>query len=319
MLLVAIVNYRTPQLTIDCLGSIADEVRALGAKAVVVDNASGDDSVGRLNAALRERQWGDWLSLLPLEANAGFSAGNNAAIRAALAAPGAPELILLLNPDTVVRPGAIQALVEFLQRHPQAGIVGSRLEDPDGTPQRSAFRFPSLSGEFDAAFRLGIVSKLIAGSVLAPPVSPIACQTDWVAGASMLVRREVFADVGLLDENYFLYYEEVDFCHRALRRGWQCWYEPASRVVHLVGQASGVTNSSVAPTRRRPAYWFESRRRYLLKHHSRLYVLSIDAAWVAGYAAWWLRAKLTRKPVVDPPRFWRDYLGHSAWRRGFSL
>ncbi len=168
--------------------------------------------------------------------------------------------------------------------------MGSRLEDPDTTPQRSAFRLPTLLGELDAGLKLGLVSKVLSGSVLAPPVSDVPCQEGWVAGASMLVRREVFDAIGLLDDKFFLYYEEVDFCLRARRAGWQCWYEPASRVVHLVGQASGVTNANVARTRRRPAYWFDSRRRYLLKHHSAPYVLLTDAAWLFAYGAWWVRA-----------------------------
>jgi GT2 family glycosyltransferase len=319
MLSIVIVNYRTPQLTIDCLQSLVAEVRSLGARVFVVDNASGDDSVTRLQAALAEHGWGDWAQLMPLASNHGYAHGNNAAIRAALAGPNPPEFVLLLNPDTIVRPGAIRTLVDFLNRHPQAGIVGSRLEDPDATPQRSAFRFPTLLGELDAGLKLGVVSKLLADRILAPPVSDVRCPAEWVAGASMLVRRSVFDAIGLLDEEFFLYYEEVDFCLRAARCGWQCWYEPASRVVHLVGQASGVTNRDMARTRRRPSYWFDSRRRYLLKHHSPLYVLLVDSAWMLGYAAWWLRAKLTRKPMLDPPWLWFDFLRHSIFVRGFAV
>ena len=135
------------------------------------------------------------------------------------------------------------ALVEFMNDHPKVGIAGSRLENPNGTPQCSAFRFHSVLSELEGGLRLGIVSRLLRNRVVAPPVSDEQHETDWVAGASMIVRHGVFADIGLMDEGYFLYFEEVDFCLRAHRAGWHCWYVPASRVVHLVGQSSGVTGA----------------------------------------------------------------------------
>jgi GT2 family glycosyltransferase len=104
-----------------------------------------------------------------------------------------------------------------MKAHPEVGIAGSRLEDLDGTPQHSAFRFPSVLSELDGGLRLGVVSKLLSKWLVAPPISEVACPTEWVAGASMIVRREVFESVGLMDEKYFLYYEEMDFCLAAHR------------------------------------------------------------------------------------------------------
>src|SRR5262249_8484299 len=158
----------------------------------------------------------------------------------------------------------------FMKAHPEVGIAGSRLEDPDGTPQRCAFRFPSAASELEEGIRIGFVSRLLQHSVVAPPVRNEAHETDWVAGASMIVRRGVFDEIGLMDDEYFLYFEEVDFCLRARRGGWTCWYVPASRVVHLVGQASGVTDVK-RPMKRRPRYWFESRSRYFRRNHGRAY------------------------------------------------
>src|SRR4051812_41551380 len=139
--LIVIVNYRSADLAVDCLRSLAPEVRALGgpaaARVVVTDNASGDDSVPRLTAAVRDNGWGDWATVRPLARNGGFAYGNNEAIRPALAAANPadkPEYVLLLNPDTRVRPGAVRALLDFMDADPQAGLAGSRLEDPDGTP-----------------------------------------------------------------------------------------------------------------------------------------------------------------------------------------
>ena len=315
-LLVVIVNYRTPGLTIDCLHSLVSEVRELPlTRVVITDNASGDDSVEKIQTAIENEGWGDWASLQPLERNGGFAYGNNAAIRPALESPNPPPYILLLNPDTIVRPGALQALVDFMDEHPDVGIAGSRLEDPDGTPQRSSFRFHSIFSELEFGLRLGIVSKLLSNWIVAPPVSDETYQTDWVAGASMIVRREVFEEAGLMDEDYFMYYEEMDFCLQAKRAGWSCWYVPKSHIVHLVGQASGVTDTK-RPPKRLPQYWFDSRERYFLKNHGWLYTAGADAALIVGFGLWRLRRVIQSKPDSDPPNFLSDLLQNSVFLKG---
>ncbi len=305
---IIIVNYRTPELVIACLRSLAGEVATVGdCRVLVVENGSMDDSAARIGSAIRAENWGGWVELLPLPNNLGFAGGNNAALRLLLPSLRPTDYVLLLNPDTVIRPGAVRALVEFLEQHPGVGIAGSRLEDPDGTPQRSAFRFFSVASEFEGGIRLGLVSRLLRQRLVAPPVRDQAHPTDWVAGASMLVRRAVFADIGLLDEGFFLYYEEVDFCRRARRAGWSCWYVPQSRVVHLVGQSSGVTCAN-RPAKPLPRYWFDSRRRYFLKNHGRLYLGLADVGWLAGYLLWQCRRVLQRKPSNDPPGLLWDFI-----------
>src|SRR5262249_20160029 len=117
----------------------------------------------------------------------------------------------------------------------------------------------------------------------------------------------VFDAIGLMDDAYFLYFEEVDFCLRARRAGWPCWYVPTSRVVHLVGQSSGVTDTK-RPARRVPRYWVESRRRYFQKNHGRVYALFADLAWALGFSLWRLRLWVQRKPDNDPPSFLWDFI-----------
>ncbi|MDV3000812.1 MAG: hypothetical protein N5P05_002418 [Chroococcopsis gigantea SAG 12.99] len=313
-LLIVILNYKTAQLTIDCLESLVDEVKALpSSEVVVVDNASGDGSGEKIAAAIEQNQWQDWAKLIVSPDNGGYAAGNNIAIRPALAKPNPPDYILLLNPDTVVRPSAIEALVNFMNEHPGAGIAGSRLEDPDGTAQHSAFRFLNLGGELEGSLRLGLASKLLARYKIAPEISDSACQTDWVAGASMIIRRAVFDKIGLLDEEYFMYYEELDFCLQAHRAGWECWYVPASRVVHLVGQSSGVTLTKEQP-KRRPLYWFDSRRRFYLKNHGKFYLWMANLVWAVGFFLWRVRRNIQRKPDLDPPYLLSDFIKYALGR-----
>ena len=321
--LVVIVNYRTPGLTVDCLRSLEPEVKAAAAafgpaRVVVTDNDSGDGSADRIDFAIAQNGWSSWAAVRRLPTNGGFAYGNNEAIRPALDGDDPPRFVWLLNPDTVVRPGALAKLVEFMQERPEVGLAGSRLEDPDGTPQISAFRFPSVASELDTGLRLGVVTRLLRGKTLAYPVPQAAEPADWVAGASVLVRRAAFEQVGLMDEKFFMYFEEVDFCRRANRAGWPCWYVPASRVVHLVGQASGVT-SKATRTKRRPPYWFESRRQYALKHFGRLGSLAADGLHLAGHALWRIRRVLQRKPDADPAHFLGDLARHSVYRTGFRV
>jgi GT2 family glycosyltransferase len=310
-----IVNFKTTELAVECLHSIAPEVSVLpSARVVVVDNGSGDGSVERIRRALQDQRWTEWASVLALESNEGFAAGNNAAIRPLLEATDRhqhPEYVFLLNPDTRVRPGALAALVEFMDSHPAAGIGGSRLESPDGSPQHSSHRFHTLWSEAEAGMRLGILSRLLRRILVSPPLQSFDHATDWVCGAAMVVRRRVFDEIGLLDPGYFLYYEEVDFCLRARKAGWECWYVPESRVVHLEGQSTGITGASHVPQVRRPRYWFASRRRYFEKHHGLAYALLADVLWAMGFALWRVRRVLQGKPDNDPPHMLVDFLRFS--------
>jgi GT2 family glycosyltransferase len=282
-----------------------------------VDNASGDDSVPLLRDAVARLGIGDRVRILPLDRNGGFAAGNNAAIREALSLPDPPEYLYLLNPDTRVHPGAAAALIAFLDSRPQAGVVGSALEGPDGGWQCAAFRFPSVISEIENSLNLAPLSRLLDRWRVASPRIPAREPTDWVSGASMMIRRSVFEAVSLLDDGFFLYFEELDFCRRVRDAGFEVWHEPAGRVIHLEGQSSGVTADQ--GTRRRPAYWFESRRRYWLKHHNHLCAALADAARICGTAV--ARILLTARGRSQglPRQFVRDLVRHSVFVRGFQL
>ncbi len=307
-----IVNYRTPDLVIDCLASL-ETARAdcPGLAVAVADNASGDGSARQIAEVIGRNGWGEWVRLMEMPENGGFAYGNNAIIRDHIGRNPAPDYFWLLNSDTVVRPGALPALLDFMERHPQAGMAGSRLEFPDGSPQHSAFAFHSIAGEFEGSVHTGLVTKLLGRWKVAPDISSAERQYDWLSGASMLIRTDVLKQTGLFDEGYFLYYEETDFCLRARRQGWQCWYVPSSRVVHLVGKSTSVTGQSNL-TRRRAPYWFESRRRYFVKHYGRFYATLADLSLAAGTLLWMARTGLERRPSSCPDKFLHDLVRHSA-------
>lgn len=317
-LLVVIVNYRITDLTIDCLRSVAAEITSVpGTKVAVCENGTGGDAAQRIQDAITQNGWDAWCTLTVLERNLGFTGGNNVILRPALQSEASPGYVLLLNADTIVRPGAFSQLVAFMERNPHVGIAGSRLEDPDGTPQCSAFRFHSPLSEFAAVLSVGAVSRLLRSWVVADVMPDNNARIDWVAGASMIIRPEVFRDIGLLDEGYFTYFDDVDFCFNASKSGWETWYVPASHVVHLVGRATGVTGTTNV-RKRQPSYVFDARRRYFLKNHTPLYAAMADVGLICGILLRRLRTLLGKADTM-PANFLGDTIKHSVFVAGFKL
>jgi hypothetical protein len=313
--LILILNYRTPALTLACLDSLTDTLaRFPAARVVLIDNASGDDSLAQFRAARNMHAFCARIELLALPNNVGFAAGNHAALRPALASPEPPAFVWLLNSDTLVHAHALDALLTCMETHPRAGIVGSRLQDQAGMPHRSAFRFPTIVSEWEMTMRWSVMTRLCARWMTAPPPPPEETRTDWVPGASMLIRRAVLEQIGLFDEKFFLYYEDVDFCLRAHKAGWETWYAPASRVQHFSGASSKLHAAPRARTRM-PRYWFDARRYFFLKHHGWLYTLGADAAWLLGTGLRRVRSLLERQADDDRSREWRDFLVYWMMRQ----
>jgi N-acetylglucosaminyl-diphospho-decaprenol L-rhamnosyltransferase len=310
--LIIIVNYRTASLVADCLSSLEPEIADLpSGRVIVVDGGSNDASAESIARVIFERGYGSWAQLLALEENRGFAAANNAALRGELRGPARPDFVYLLNPDTVIRSGAVRALVSFMRAHPEAGIAGSRNENPDGTPRQTAFRFPSALGEFESEAGFSVVTRFLSRAQIALPVQDTPHRADWVCGAAMMVRSTVFERIGLLDEQFFLYYEETDLALRAARAGFETWYVPASRIVHYCGQSSGITGSRADATRV-PRYWYASRKHYFEKHHGPTYGWLADAAWLTGSITRRCRRALLQRPAHAPPHQLRDFVRFSA-------
>ncbi len=222
-----VVSFNSAGYLPDCLRSLRSEGVA---DVVVVDNASADGSVEAVRRADPEAR------IVETGANLGFGSAANRGVATTISA-----YVLILNPDTVVEPGTVKALSEALDRDAGLGVVGPRMENPDGTLYPSVRRFPDLTVAAGHAF-LGLVWPANPYTrryrmLDADPDRP-AADIDWVSGACFLVRRAAFDVVGGFDEAYFMYVEDVDLCWRMALAGWRVGYEPGGRVVHALGGSS---------------------------------------------------------------------------------
>ncbi len=309
---VIIVNYRTPVLAIKCVRAL-DAARTAfpGLRVVLVDGGSGDGSVEQIAAGVADL---DWVTLLPLAVNGGFAFANNQAIAALERSGPLPDAIALINPDARVRPGALEALAALLEREPRAGAVGALLIHEDDSAQSSAFRFPSIRGEFCRGARTHLLERLL----LMPPTSidsDIASEVPWVTGAAVMLRTAALQGSGLFDEGFFLYFEETDLMRRLRRHGWSIWHEPLARVVHDGGAATNIRDpaSGMPHARPMPRYWYESRRRYFALARGRGYAVLAGVAWLAGHACWRVRQLLMPRPESGPLRSASDLIDHGMW------
>jgi GT2 family glycosyltransferase len=262
---VIIINYRTPALVSACLQSLQPERNTLpDLKAMVVDNGSQDNSVKRIAEEISVRGWDNWVCLLSIIENHGFSYGSNFAIKTLLQADAPPDFILLLNPDAFIEPDAVRLLAEQLQKSSVYGVAGSRVERKDDAFVMSALHFPSPVSEllnYGSKFRL--INKYFHKYLVCPPEPDNPCECEWVSGACFMFKREVWESIGGFDEGFFLYFEDIDFCRRAYDKGWRIWYVPDSRVTHL----EGVSTKTSFRKFRRPMFWHRSRRRYFLRYY----------------------------------------------------
>jgi hypothetical protein len=303
-----IVNYRTPELAVKAADALSRQMlRHPGSRVSVIDNCSPDDSARRIPELLAAVPHRDLIDFLPSPVNGGFGAGNNIGVRHALAQEGdPPDVFYFLNPDAMPDPGVLDTLVSYLEAHPEAGIVGTALRDADGHPMSSGFRFPTVGGEFELGMGTRVASRLLSAFSIVHKPEGTPVEVDWVSGASCAIRREVFRRVGLFDEGFFLYFEETDLCRRAKQAGFQVHHLASVQVAHDEGTATGITVG------RRPRYWFESRWRYLRKHHGPAYALGSTLASVSAHALGEAKEQLVRQKKRIPPRFLGDMLVETA-------
>ena len=318
-LAIATINYRTPELTISCINSVLDDQESLPEfRIYVVDNDSPDDSVNLISDYIDANDLSNKIELIQSEINGGFAYGNNIVMRKILQNKINPKYLWVLNPDTLVRPGAGKYLIDFLQANPNAAVAGSALENERQERQTSAFRFPSPSSELISHLRIGAVDRLFPDKLVPIKTADQNLKVDWVSGASFIIGVECLRSIGLMDEVFFLYYEEVDYFQAINRAGYEIWHVPESLVFHVMGASTGFVDHT-KKSKRRPAYWFESRRRYFIKNYGKSGALAADVFAIISYASWRFRRMLQRKEDLDPPDFLKDLIKNSVLRKGFRL
>lgn len=296
---VILVNYNAGPYLEACLQSIRRFADDLALEVLVVDNASTDGSLEVLGRFPE-------VQLIRNPDNRGFAAAVNQGLEAAKG-----RYLLLLNPDTEVISPVFNALVAFLEAHPEVGIVGPRLRNPDGSLQPSAYRFPTLVQAAGALFGL---KRLVPVPLLRhrlgrwlgrhfgqldPHDRPR--RVDYVTGACMLIRREVVQAVGGLDPRFFLYFEEKDFCLRARAAGWQVWFAPAAEVVHQIGGSSQARPEITVLERMR------SMRQFYDKHYGPGRRLALRGLLLTGGLIRWAGAAVTGDLAAS--RAWGGVVG----------
>ena len=250
---IIIVNWNTRQLLAECLQSLYKTLKGITFEVVVVDNASTDDSLDMLAEAFPSVQ------VIRNTENVGFPRANNQAMQICCG-----KYFLLFNSDAVAMPNSIQTMYNLAENQPKAGMVGAQLINPDGSFQASHTRFPNLWQEFLILTGLG---RIILGSWYpsqGPQAEKGSQMVDYVEGACMFVRAEAYRQVGGMDEGYFMYAEEVDWCYQLRQGGWQVWYHPEARVIHHGGA------SSKSRRTQREGDLYRSRVQFFRKHYGAL-------------------------------------------------
>lgn len=249
---IIVVSWNTRDILRDCLVSVFSETQGVSYEVIVVDNASGDDTVAMLESEFPQ------VIRIENKENRGFAAANNQALEIACG-----RLILLLNSDTIVLDGAIQKVAAYMDREEDVGVVGCHVLSPDGSDQNTCFRFPTLwllTVNALAFFREAALLKRLGWakdrSFLYPDRYPYmdyarTYDVETVAGCFLMTRRNVVDQVGGLDEEFFMYGEEAEWCHRIRAAGWKVRYFPGARIIHLFGaSASQVAEETVIAKRR---------------------------------------------------------------------
>ena len=311
---IIIVNYRTPGLTVDCLASLEPEMASVaGTRVWVVDNASGDDSDRIIREAIAARGWGAWATLLPATKNYGFAGGNNRGLEAAGFAP----YTLLLNSDTIVHRGCLQTCLDIMGRDPGIGVMSCKLLNADGTVQNVARRFPHPFRI--AAVTLGLDSRFPRQFGWADVDDPhwdratMRRDVDWLGGAFLFIRGDVMARIGPLDESFFFYGEDIEFCHRVWKAGFRCRYDPAASVTHLGGGSSDPARLAASA---RSVHAWSARYRVQRLCYGRLAAALVRAIDVAGMTVRLAWAKVRGRASEPQARDWAASLRVITHRLG---
>ena len=255
---IVIVSWNVRDLLRHCLASLEPSRPELDLEVIVVDGASSDGSAEMVAAEF------PWVRLLVQDDNVGFTRGNNIGL-----AQAQGRTLMLLNPDTQVVGAALTTMLRYLDEHPAVGVLGPQLIFPDGQVQSSRRRFPTVATAFFESTWLQPVAprSILCTYYVQDRPDDATCEVDWVMGACLMLRREVYEQVGPLDEGYFMYSEEMEWQRRIKAAGWQVVYLPEARVIHHEGK------SSEQVVAQRHIYFQRSKLRYFRQYYGR---------WVSG-------------------------------------
>lgn len=222
---IVIVNFNTKDLALGCIRSIEKEAKDLSFEVILVDNGSTDDSVEAFKKIKEGGFWRNKLTLILNKDNLGYAKANNQGIKKAWG-----KYILLLNSDTIVHKDALQNLLHFAKGAPDAGVVGSKLLNIDGTLQMSCYHFPTITNAIKEYWlgKKGLFEKFA-------PTGKKPVSVDSVVGAAFLITPEAISRVGALDERYFAYFEDIDYCRQVWKKGLKVYYLPDSVITHYHG------------------------------------------------------------------------------------
>jgi N-acetylglucosaminyl-diphospho-decaprenol L-rhamnosyltransferase len=289
-IVVSIINFRTPDMTIRCVDSVLAALEGVNGHVALVDNFSGDDSVARLRAYVETLGPDPRVTLVESPDNTGFSGGHNIGMRAARG-----RFYLIFNSDAELHPGAPEALLARAKAAPDAGLIGCRLEYDDGEVQMSCFRFPTIWSDLARTSGLSTVSRLLRRHFIALDMPPHPEAIDWMSFASILLRVEMVEAIGMMDEGFFMYSEDIEYCWRARQASWRAVHEPAACAIHHRGGSSEV-KSQVAARKRVPAYFHASRTRLLATLYGPAAPTLANLGWHLG------RALSLLRPLMGKPR-----------------
>ena len=288
-LTIALVSYNTRNLLKNCLDSVYGKTAGLEFEVIVVDNASADGTLEML-----EREFPQ-VRIIGNRQNLGFARANNQAIEQSKG-----RYLLLLNPDTLFKSGSLHKVITFMDDHSEVGALGCKILHPDGTIQPSNDNFPGL---FTELFRVVQLRRLVRnpkmrarigrewGKILGRTLGGYLRlywdterirEVDWVTGAFFLVRKETMQDIGLLDEDFFMYYEDADWCYRMWQKDWRIFYFPFFEIVHYVGESDGEFSAQTFIERHKSMHHFFKKHR----GRSALFVLCVIIS--SGLALRWL-------------------------------
>lgn len=295
---ILIVNHHTKSLLKDCLTSLIETMPAVEYEIIVVNNTP-EDGCSEMLAEIfpAVRVWNN-------AETRGFAWNNNRALQLS-----SGRLIWMLNPDTIIKPGACQKMLDFLESHPQAGLVGPRsLNAEGGVDIYACSRFPGLWVDFISIFALSrfcLRFPAIKGPLYPQVLQDQPFQSDKIIGASILFRREVIEQAGFLDEQFFMYFEETDWCFRVRKAGWEIWQVPEAVIVHIYGGSAGGENARLM------LHYVKSQQQYYRKNLGAFQAVLVRLIMIAGLSLRLVKWNLVK--IIAPGRKTRANEEISKW------